>query len=397
MKTTYNKNILLTVTGMSPAVVTETLYGLVVEKNVPITEIQVLTTERGKNKLLESLLGIVDGRKDKKINVIEQFIQDYGKQYGIEHIHFDENSITVIEDCNGNPLNDIRTLEENQFASDQIVQRVGELCRDEDSALHVSIAGGRKTMGFFVGYALSLFGRKQDTLSHVLVDETFENVREFYYPKPYSYFINNDKGQRIDAQNAKVVLAEIPWVRLGIGLPKKLCSQKLTYSEAVKKTQSWIDDKFSICFLNDPEDRIVLFNGVEIKLSAREYAFLYSIAYARKNNWDFALQDNYEKSVETFRKLVDFFGGKTDTINEYIKLYNKGNSSGITTLMSNLNGARTKIKEKLIDKCQISSDNAMKFLPFTDEKKNENNKFMFEPNLTIDTHQVEKVLDKILP
>jgi CRISPR-associated protein (TIGR02584 family) len=28
--------------------------------------------------------------------------------------------------------------------------------------------GERKTMGFYVGYALSLFGRAQDRLSHVI-------------------------------------------------------------------------------------------------------------------------------------------------------------------------------------------------------------------------------------
>ena len=60
---TYNKRILLSVTGMSPAVVTETLYALVTEKNFVPTEIQVITTEQGKNKLLETLLGIQGGRK----------------------------------------------------------------------------------------------------------------------------------------------------------------------------------------------------------------------------------------------------------------------------------------------------------------------------------------------
>ena len=45
------RKILLSVTGMSPAVVTETLYALVTEKNFIPTEIQVITTEQGKNLL----------------------------------------------------------------------------------------------------------------------------------------------------------------------------------------------------------------------------------------------------------------------------------------------------------------------------------------------------------
>ena len=77
----YNKRILLSVTGMSPAVVTETLYALVTEKNFVPTEIQVITTEQGKNKLLETLLGIEGGRKERK-GALQEFIEDYGEQYG---------------------------------------------------------------------------------------------------------------------------------------------------------------------------------------------------------------------------------------------------------------------------------------------------------------------------
>ncbi|MBF4102237.1 hypothetical protein INT80_01850 [Gallibacterium anatis] len=45
--------------------------------------------------------------------------------------------------------------------------------------MHVSIAGGRKTMGFFAGYALSLYGRAQDSLSHVLVSAEYEAIQNF--------------------------------------------------------------------------------------------------------------------------------------------------------------------------------------------------------------------------
>ena len=52
------------------------------------------------------------------------------------------------------------------------------------ASLHVSIAGGRKTMGFYVGYALSLFARDQDRLSHVLVPPSLESRQDFFYPPP---------------------------------------------------------------------------------------------------------------------------------------------------------------------------------------------------------------------
>ena len=45
------------------------------------------------------------------------------------------------------------------FIADAITALVRALTADPGSAVHASIAGGRKTMGFYLGYALSLFGR----------------------------------------------------------------------------------------------------------------------------------------------------------------------------------------------------------------------------------------------
>ena len=41
-------------------------------------------------------------------------------------------------------------------------------------------------MGYYLGYALSLFGRSQDRLSHVLVSDGYEGHPEFYYPSKNS-------------------------------------------------------------------------------------------------------------------------------------------------------------------------------------------------------------------
>ncbi|WP_424406041.1 CRISPR-associated ring nuclease Csm6 [Pasteurella sp. PK-2025] len=276
----YQRRILVSVTGMSPAIVTETLYALVVDKKFIPTEIRVITTEQGKNKILTALLGIESGTK-KYSGALEEFIQDYGAQYGIEQIHFDESCITVIENDKGEKLSDIRTPEENITASNQIVRLVGELCKDEKSALHVSIAGGRKTMGFFMGYALSLYGREQDSLSHVLVSEQFESLPNFFYPKPQPYFINDSKGKEIDASQAEVMLAEIPWVRLGLGVSQELLNNQISYCDSVTKAQE-ILEKPTLTFLAPVDDRIVLFGKTPIKLSPRGYSLLLSLVIAKQ-------------------------------------------------------------------------------------------------------------------
>ncbi|MEE6031729.1 CRISPR-associated ring nuclease Csm6 [Avibacterium paragallinarum] len=272
---TYNKKILLSVTGMSPAVVTETLYALITEKGFIPTEIRVITTLRGKRLLLEKLLGIENGKK-KNAGALAEFIQDYGEQYGFSEIHFDESCIEVIEDKDHQKLEDIRSPEENSLASDQIVRLVAELCQDDNAALHVSIAGGRKTMGFFLGYALSLYGREQDSLSHVLVSEGFENQDSFFYPKPYSYIITGKDGKPLDAKEGKVMLAEIPWVRLNLGVPEGLLQNTISYSDSVQKAQNLLADP-KITFLSPIDDRKVQFGETVIKLAPKAYGFLLSV------------------------------------------------------------------------------------------------------------------------
>lgn len=77
-----------------------------------------------------------------------------------------------------------------------------------------NLADGRKSMGFYIGYALSLFGRRQDRMSHILVEETFETHPEFFYPPKKPHFLNTRPYGMADASKAQVMLAEIPFVRM---------------------------------------------------------------------------------------------------------------------------------------------------------------------------------------
>lgn len=309
------QKILISVTGMSPAVVTETLYALVTEKGFIPNEIQVVTTLQGKNQVLNTLCGIEGGRKERK-GALEEFIEDYGKQYGIKQIRFDESCIHIIEDAEGQLLADIRTPEENHLAADKIVSLVGKLCSDEKNQLHVSIAGGRKTMGFFMGYALSLYGREQDSLSHVLVSAEFEGLPSFYYPKPYSHKILNRDGKEFDAQDAKVMLAEIPWVRLGLGVSDELLGGKISYSDSVEKAQQ-LHTKPSITFLSPIDDQKVQFGNTIIKLAPKEYSLLLSLVIAKKQKIAYSLFS--EHAFELYLSVYQLLKGKSVRLEKRVK------------------------------------------------------------------------------
>ena len=119
-------------------------------------------------------------------------------------------------------------------------------CREENSALHVSIAGGRKSMGFYIGYALSLFGRVQDRLSHVLINEPFENNPAFFFPPRLPQLIATPQGE-VSTDRAEVMLADIPFVRMRDGMPNLALDANWTYGQAVAQTQlQWEDWRVEI-------------------------------------------------------------------------------------------------------------------------------------------------------
>lgn len=351
---TYNKRILLSVTGMSPAVVTETLYALVTEKNFIPTEIQVITTIQGRNKLLSTLLGIEAERKERK-GALQEFIEDYGSQYGFDHIHFNEDCIHIIEDTNGEQLPDIRTPKENEHAANSIVQLVGKLCQDDETQLHVSIAGGRKTMGFFMGYALSLYGREQDSLSHVLVDEEFETLSNFYYRKPKEYRIVNEKnGKELDASQANIMLAEIPWVRLGLGVSEELLKNTISYSDSVNKAQQILDTP-SLKFLAPVEGRKVQFGSQIVALSPRGYSLLLSLVISKLQGWQYVPHREQKRITELYFAIYDMLTFDNDHIKERLADFDE--------LKNVLSESRTDIRKKVKQTFSLGKDGKTDYIP----------------------------------
>jgi CRISPR-associated protein (TIGR02584 family) len=229
----FPRRVLLAVTGLTPQIVTETLYALAVAQNQPWipTEIRIITTTEGAERARLSLL-------DPKEGQFHALCRDYGLT---GKIAFPPENIMVIRDASGAPLTDIRTPEDNTLAADTLLAEVRALCADETCALHVSIAGGRKTMGFFLGYALSLFGRSQDRLSHVLVNEPFESLREFYFPPAESRVLHTATGRPIHTGDAQVMLAEIPFVRLRDGLPREALAHGAPFASIVSTAQLAVD------------------------------------------------------------------------------------------------------------------------------------------------------------
>lgn len=222
----YQRRILLVVSGMSPQILTETLYALTQKREpafVP-TEVHMLTTGSGAEHARLNLL-VGSG----------QFLK-FCADYTVDPAIFNEARIHCIT-SGERSLDDIRSVAENEAAADFITNFIRTHTADEESALHVSMAGGRKTMGYYAGYALSLYGRPQDRLSHVLVSEGFEGHRDFYYPTRDSQIIHRQNGPALDASRAEVTLAEIPFVRLRSEVPQRLLDGEATFGETIQMAQ----------------------------------------------------------------------------------------------------------------------------------------------------------------
>ena len=268
---THPRRILLAVTGLSPPVVTETLYALAVERRWVPTEIRLVTTGRGAEEAERALLSDDPG-----------WFHRLCADYRLPEIIFGPDDIHVIAGPHGEPLNDILTEADNAAVADFITEQVRLLTADPGASLHVSIAGGRKTMGFYVGYALSLFGRAQDRLSHVLVSPPFEQAPEFFSPAPVTRFVRA-QGQTLDAHAARVHLGDIPFVRLRDGLTDHILQGRLSFSEAVKEAQKALPP---VALRLDPATRTVTAGGESFVLDRPLFALYWLMARRCRDGQD---------------------------------------------------------------------------------------------------------------
>ena len=258
---TYPRRILLAVAANSPQIVTETVYALTqqVEPVCMPTEVHIITTGLGEPYVRQLLDSDQPGWLARLCADYQLAIPQCGDAF-IHQICDDQQRI----------LADVRTRADNTHAANFISQVVRDLTRDPNSSLVVSLSGGRRTMTFYAGHALSLFGRMQDRLTHVLVEEEYFFNAEFFYPPPLPVWVMREDNSGFDASRVEVTLADIPFVRLRDTLPTHLLSGQLSFSEAVARAQSELDPPRIEFFTALPALRC---GGVSVAMQPIELAF----------------------------------------------------------------------------------------------------------------------------
>lgn len=199
-------------------------------------------------------------------------------------------------------------------------------------------------MGFFMGYALSLYAREYDTLSHVLVSEPYETCRDFYYPTPTDRFITTNKGLEINAKDAKIMLAHIPIVRLRVHLPKTFISGEHSYRETIVHAQRNLDQDNVLII--EPNKKQIICNGTPIHLPTVQLALYMTVADAQEDNRSFQPNDKFNVGMEdylsNYEKLTDHI--KTE---DQRNIFINGNTGFVKSFLSYSSKASDRIKKVL--------------------------------------------------
>jgi len=200
------KTVLLAVCGLSPQIITETLYALY-QSNRHVNAIHIITTRDGKEKIFSELFAGKSGHYYR-----------YLEEYGIDPatIDFGHRNIHVITDDHGIEIPDIINESHNEQLLKKCMELTFHFTKDPETAVFFSVAGGRKTMSSCLTLAAQMYGRPQDRLYHVLVSPEFENNRDFFYPpkKSQTIELRDNQGQPFfkETKFAQVNLIHIPFV-----------------------------------------------------------------------------------------------------------------------------------------------------------------------------------------
>lgn len=293
--TDRTETILIAVTGMSPAILTETLWALAhpTDQSDPVipNRIMVVTTASGRDPLLQLFKpSVALGNMspwDALRNDLEQRGFDISNRLRFGPTPDDIRVITGVDPVSGQSveLSDLRTPMDNDAAADFLLETVRSLVENPDTQVIASLAGGRKTMGALLYACMTLIARTCDRLTHVLVSEPFESMRGFWFPgQPGGFIRSTGNGEEpsipLDPATAVVQLADVPFVPLRNILKQDLGRKAGRFRLLIAMSREGVHNQ-STAHLRiriDTRSGGLEVNGCRVKVSAAEFALLLFLA-----------------------------------------------------------------------------------------------------------------------
>jgi CRISPR-associated protein (TIGR02584 family) len=256
------KNILLAVSGATPAVLTETVWAMAVRDQVKLDELHVVTTDLGKRMFAEA------GFFDPKRSPFTAMEQDWKLRRMRRPLPaFPEANVHIPA---GMKSKDLTDSQENECMESEITDQLRRYTGDPSVRLYASLAGGRKTMAAYMILGMTAFAREDDKLHHVLMAAPGgTNPPGWWYPRP---------GKP----------KEIKWVNLfEVPFPRLRKTFETMHGDLMRTSLTAAFSKFNSRIrldinLND-RARFIEVDGQAVKLEPKSALWLALLAYRKKS------------------------------------------------------------------------------------------------------------------
>ena len=270
--------VLFAVLGMSPSVLTETVWALAGERDKRLPDrVVVLTTSEGRKKLARDLFD--SGRGPGGWERLRQALKARGLdsagrlQFGPAADH-----VRLFPAPSGaGDLADIATSADNLAAADFILRELRAFTENPATTVLASIAGGRKTMSALLMSCMSLLGREQDRVLHVLVNPPYDTPLDppFLFPERNAEHRSRD-GDRHRSGAARVDLIDVPFVRMRGWYEGAFKSAPPGYAALVAGIQRRAPTprNYPELLLDRTKGRLLVDRHEDARLSATEFAVL---------------------------------------------------------------------------------------------------------------------------
>lgn len=294
------RTVLIAVTGLSPAVLTETIWALAKHPSHPVIPdiVVVLTTLTGEMKIKEQLFGV----NGLWLSLRQELL---GKHHAEDaRLDFSEtpDRLKVFTRRSAGKriqLDRMDSLEETEAVGDCLVEEIWNWVGRPDTRVLASISGGFKTMSALMYAAMSLLGGSRDRILHVLVEDPFDGGTRplYFWPGQPEQKLSTTRlsksgpiGTELRASDMKPVLTDVRFPALRKLFNDYGFKNAPTFTELVEKCRESVDaiapSPIEICELRR-STREINVNGERIKVSPTQFYILLFLAECVRDNQEF--------------------------------------------------------------------------------------------------------------
>lgn len=275
------KHILVASLGGAPQVITEALWALMNPERL------IDPAHRGRASvapeevhILATSLSWPFGSVAERDATITAKIHELYRQHGRPLPKID---IEKLMDS-GIAIPDVRTQRQNIIYANAVAKVVAQLA-DEQTIIHMLLAGGRKSMSSYDQSAMMFFGRIGDELVHALVEpDALERCRDFWWPGQEAKVVMTPQGDKFstDPEFARVDLVNVPFVRLGVRLPDGVPMEAVDHEKLVEFVQ--FEQSREPVTINLSDCSITV-GQQKVTITATNFIMFATLAVIRKANW----------------------------------------------------------------------------------------------------------------